>query len=212
MASTTTCCRWTRPSARCSRRRARPSCAAGYSLAERLGARPTLDLNGLWGGFQGEGIKTAIPSEAHAKLTCRLVAAQEPATIRERLVAHIRRHTPPGVTVRFHQAADAGGAQPYQVPANHPGNRVAQAVLGELGLGQPVYTRLGGSVPVCDLFRRTLGASTIFYGFGRDDEGQHAPNEFLRLANFELGQVGYARLLERLGEMTPEALRGSTEG
>jgi acetylornithine deacetylase/succinyl-diaminopimelate desuccinylase-like protein len=179
---------------------------AGYSALERMGTRPTLDVNGMWGGFQGEGVKTVIPSAAHAKITCRLVPAQDPERVRRLLIDHVRRHAPPGVTVHVHEDS-AALANPYLVPAGHPANRAAYDVTEELTGQRPAFTRLGGTVPVLDLLLKRLGAYSIFFGFGADDEGQHAPNEFLRLDNFARSQIGYARLLERLGELPPEALR-----
>jgi acetylornithine deacetylase/succinyl-diaminopimelate desuccinylase-like protein len=170
----------------------------GYSPLEQLWARPTLEINGIWGGFQGEGIKTVLPSEAHAKITCRLVANQDPAAIRDLLIAHVRRHTPRGVTVTVRPLSI--GARPYLMPADHWGNRAAGGVLRELYGREPLYTRTGGSVPVVALFLEHLGAYSVSFGFSQNDEQIHAPNEFARLRNFERGQVAYVRLLAALGK------------
>ncbi|HEV8637492.1 MAG TPA: dipeptidase [Chloroflexota bacterium] len=171
---------------------------AGYSPIERMWARPTLELNGLWGGFQGEGNKTVLPNEAHAKITCRLVPNQDPDKIQALLRAHVERHRPPGVKVSF--GGRTGGAKPYLVPADHWGNRVVAAVLVELYGREPLHVRSGGTVPVMDLFKTTLGVDTVGFGFGQDDEHFHAPDEFMRLANFERGLRGYCLLFERLGQ------------
>ena len=168
----------------------------GYSAIERRWARPTLEVNGMWGGFQGEGVKTVIPSEAHAKITCRLVAEQDPAKIVGVLTSHVRKHTPPGVKVTV--TPIASGAPPYLMPVDHPGNVAARDVHIELYGKEPVYVRSGGSIPVCSLFLDHLGVYTVNFGFALTDERAHSPNEFLRLSSFELGQKAYCLLLHRL--------------
>src|SRR5207248_3974950 len=95
----------------------------GYTPQEQIAGRPTLEVNGIWGGFQGEGSKTVLPNEAHAKITCRLVANQEPDRIAQLVAAHIEKLAPPGVRVTARQLP--GTARPYLVPADHPGNRAA---------------------------------------------------------------------------------------
>jgi len=170
----------------------------GYKTFERAWTRPTLEVNGIWGGFQGEGSKTVIPSEAHAKITCRLVANQEPSKVIERIASHVKKHAPKGVraTLRPRPAA----AQPYSMPADHPGNRAAHAVLQELYGKAPYYARLGGSISACSLFLTQLRAYTAMFAFGLEDEGAHAPDEFFRLGSFDRGQKAYCMLLERLGQ------------
>ncbi len=170
----------------------------GYTPPEHLAARPTLEVNGVWGGFQGEGIKTVLPNEAHAKVTCRLVADQDPAHIIELLTRHVERNTPKGVraTVR----ALPGTAKPYLIPVDHWGNQAAEAVLTEVYGKAPYYERLGGSIPVCEMFLSILGASTVNFAFGLLDERFHAPDEFYRLSSFRRGPVAYCKLLLRLGE------------
>jgi acetylornithine deacetylase/succinyl-diaminopimelate desuccinylase-like protein len=174
----------------------------GYSPVERMWARPTLEVNGMWGGFQGEGNKTVLPNEAHAKITCRLVPDQDPDKIRQQLRRHVERHLPPGMTVTF-SGRETGGAQPYLIPAEHWGNQAAARVLKELYGKEPLHVRSGGTVPVLDMFKSSLGADTVSFGFGQDDEHFHAPDEFMRLANFERGQRAYAMLFEALGEARP---------
>ena len=171
----------------------------GYSTRERTWARPTLEINGIWGGFQGAGTKTVIPSEAHAKITCRLVADQDPAQIIEHLKTHIASHTPPGVTVTTDVGASA--STPYLMPADHPGNRVAHDVHVQLYGKEPYYACSGGSIPFCALFHTVLGVYTVNFGFALPDERQHSPNEFFRLHNFERGQKAYCLLLHRLAQM-----------
>ena len=171
---------------------------SGYTPRERAWGRPTLEINGIWGGFQGEGVKTVLPNQAHAKITCRLVANQDPAKIVELIRAHVETHTPPGVRVAVQRLPFTG--YPYLIPADHPGNQAAHAVLEELYGRPPYYVRTGGSIPVCSLFLRELGAYTVGFGFGLPDEQLHAPNEFWRLASFRRGQQAYCTLLQRLGE------------
>lgn len=170
---------------------------SGYSPYERTWARPTLEINGTWGGFQGEGTKTVLPNEAHAKITCRLVANQEPDRIAALVKAQVERNVPPGVKVTVYQLP--GTARPYLVPADHPGNQAATDVLTELYGKPPYHIRVGGSVPVCELFQNHMGVYTVGFGFALDDEQFHAPNEFFRLGSFERGQKAYCMLLERLG-------------
>lgn len=170
----------------------------GYTPQEHLAARPTLEVNGIWGGFQGEGIKTVLPHEAHAKITCRLVPDQDPATIVELLTRHVERHTPAGVRATVRPLP--GAAKPYLIPTDHWGNQAAAAVLSELYGKTPYITRLGGSIPVCGLFLSELGAYTVNFAFGLMDEQIHAPDEFLRLSSFRRGPLAYGRLLHRLGQ------------
>lgn len=170
----------------------------GYSVLERLWVRPTLELNGIWGGFQGEGVKTVIPAEAHAKITCRLVPWQEPRTIVERITQHVARHASPEVEVVVRPLPFV--ARPYLVPADFWGNRVvADALTGAYGQ-RPLATRVGGSVPVCEIFLRELRAYTVSLGFGREDEGAHAPDEFVRLRDLDRGRRIWADVLRRLPE------------
>jgi acetylornithine deacetylase/succinyl-diaminopimelate desuccinylase-like protein len=169
---------------------------AGYTPLERLWVRPTLEVNGLWGGFQGDGVKTVLPNQAHAKITCRLVANQEPERVAALLSAHVRQHTPPGVSVTVQPFG--GGARAYELPADHPANRAAAAVLSALYGKTPYYARTGGTVPFLGLFWKHLGVHTVDFGFGLDDESTHAPNEFFRLSSFRRGQRAYGLLLEEL--------------
>lgn len=169
----------------------------GYGTLARLWARPTLEVNGMWGGYQGAGSKTVIPAEAHAKITCRLVPNQDPADITAKVAAHLQAHTPPGVTLRLD--AHEQGARPYSIPADHPALQAAAQVLADI-YGQPPYlVRMGGTLPVSEVFARLLGIYTVFFSFSTADEDFHAPNEFLRVHRFYEGLDAWARLLDRLG-------------
>jgi acetylornithine deacetylase/succinyl-diaminopimelate desuccinylase-like protein len=180
----------------------------GYTTYERNWTRPTLEINGIYGGFQGDGIKTVLPNAAHAKVTCRLVPNQDPATIAQRVIDHVRKHAPSGV--RVSAAPLAFRAQPYVMPTDHPGNQAARDVLTEL-YGRPPYdVRTGGSIPIVMVFLQQLGVHTVNFGFGLPDEQIHAPDEFFRLESFERGQRGYVRLLHRLAELKATELESGS--
>jgi len=173
----------------------------GYSTYERAWTRPTLEVNGIWGGFQGEGVKTVLPSTAHAKISCRLVPDQDPAQIIELLSAHIEKYRPPGVKVTV--VPNPSLADPFLIPDDHPGNLAAVDVLRELFGKEPYYARMGGSIPVCGIFLKELGAYTVNFGFGLKDENIHGPDEFFRLKSFSRAQLAYGMLLKRLGKYKP---------
>jgi acetylornithine deacetylase/succinyl-diaminopimelate desuccinylase-like protein len=170
---------------------------AGFSNPERIWTRPTLELNGIWGGFQGEGLKTVLPSKAHAKITCRLVADQDPEHINSLIKAHVRKNTPAGVKVDMTPVDSK--ANPYLMPADLPGSLAAIEVLTELYGKKPILIREGHSVPILSLFLEHLGTYATCFGFGMIDEKFHAPDEFFRLKSFELGQRAYCKMLYRLG-------------
>jgi acetylornithine deacetylase/succinyl-diaminopimelate desuccinylase-like protein len=168
----------------------------GFTTYERVWTRPTLDVNGIWGGFQGEGVKTVIPSKAHAKISCRLVPGQDPVKIRELLIKHVEKHAPSCVDVSAYPIA--GKADPYQIPPDHPGNQAVFSVLSTIYGKKPYYGRMGGTIPVLSEFFKNLQAHTVGFAFGLNDECVHAPNEFFRLSSFEKGQKAYGLLLEEL--------------
>ncbi len=170
----------------------------GYTNRERGWVRPTLEMNGIWGGFQEDGIKTVLPNAAHAKITCRLVADQDPERVIKLLEEHIAQQAPPGVRVEVNPLSIRG--QPYSIAADHWGNRAAAAVLTEFYGREPYQTRSGGSIPITGVFQEQLGIDTIGFGFGIEDENFHAPDEFFRLASFRKSQQAYVRLLEELGK------------
>jgi acetylornithine deacetylase/succinyl-diaminopimelate desuccinylase-like protein len=169
----------------------------GYTTRERLWGRPTLEMNGIWGGWQGSGIKTVLPAEAHAKITCRLVANQKPDAIFDLLRAHIDAACPKGLRVSVTRLA--GSADPFLVPAGHNASTTAAEVLAEVYGKAPYITRTGGSIPVMTMLLKELGVHATVFAFGMNDENLHAPNEFFRLSNFRTGQTAYCKLMERLG-------------
>jgi acetylornithine deacetylase/succinyl-diaminopimelate desuccinylase-like protein len=167
----------------------------GFSVLERRGARPTLDVNGIWGGFTGEGSKTIIPAHAHAKVSCRLVTAQDPDRIFELLRDYVGEIAPPGVEVSVRLL---GTGRPSLTPQDHPATQAAARAL-EASFGRsPVYLREGGSIPICASFESILGLPVVLVGFSQPDEHAHAPNEWLDLDNYETGIRMFARLWDEL--------------
>ncbi|MEX0974903.1 MAG: dipeptidase [Bacillota bacterium] len=167
-----------------------------FTVPERLWARPTLDVNGIWGGFQGEGIKTIIPSKASCKITCRLVPNQEPEKICALLEAHVRTHVPKGVTAGV--TVFPGNSRPYVVPENHPVLPVMAKVLRQMYGHDPVTVRLGGTLPIARAFLDILGTYLVFFATSSPDENAHGPNEFYRVAEFERLRTGLPLLLREL--------------
>jgi acetylornithine deacetylase/succinyl-diaminopimelate desuccinylase-like protein len=170
---------------------------AGYGLLERQWLRPTLELNGLWGGYQGAGGKTVIPSAAHAKISCRLVPDQEPGAIAAAIADHLRRNCPAGV--RLEVRTNDKGARAYAIPLDHAGLRLAERVLAEIYGREALRVRMGASLPICDRFRALLGQETVFFSFATADEDYHAPNEFFRLQRLDDGVRAWLRYWQLLG-------------
>jgi acetylornithine deacetylase/succinyl-diaminopimelate desuccinylase-like protein len=168
----------------------------GYGALERIWARPTLDVNGLWSGYQGEGAKTVLPGSAGAKFSCRLVANQDPEKVGALIEEFLHSITPPGVHVTFRQLS---GGKPFLAPYDHPYVQAAQKAL-ERGFGRPaVFIREGGSIPFVATISELLGVPCILMGFGLPDENSHAPNERLHLENFFGGMRSVAYYYEALG-------------
>jgi acetylornithine deacetylase/succinyl-diaminopimelate desuccinylase-like protein len=170
----------------------------GFSVLERKGARPSLDVNGIWGGFMGEGSKTIIPAHAHAKVSCRLVTAQDPERIFELLQGYVAEIAPPGVTTTVRQL---GGGRPSLTPQDHPATQAAARALEATFGAAPVYVREGGSIPVCASFESILGLPVVMLGFTQPDEQAHAPNEWIDLTNYETGIRTFARMWDELAEL-----------
>lgn len=153
----------------------------GYSTLERVWVRPTLECNGIWGGYIEEGIKTVLPSKAFAKISCRIVPNQNSEKIAKLFEEHLRSIAPKtiNVKVRF-----LHGGEPAITPIESPGVQAAIVAL-QKGFGKiPVYQREGGSIPIVVQFKNLLGIDTVLLGFGLPDENAHSPNEFLNLENF----------------------------
>lgn len=170
---------------------------AGHSTLERVWIRPTLDVNGLLSGYTGEGSKTVLPARAMAKVSCRLVPAQDPERIRELFTAHVERVTPPGVTVEI---SFLHGGRPWLATLEGPlVDAASRALQGAFGRA-PVFAGEGGSIPIVDEFERVLGARALLMGFGLPGENAHAPDEWISVQNFEKGTRASAALLAELAE------------
>jgi len=178
-----------------------------YTPVERLWIRPVLQVNGIWGGFQGDGTKTVLPAEAHAKITCRLVPDQDPDRVLAAIERHVRLNAPAGADVTVTRFP--GKTRPYLMLADHPALTVAASVLKEVYGRDPIPYRMGGTLPFADIVKRELGAWLVFFAFGEGDCHQHAPNEFMRLRSLDRGMRAYARLFDALGTLDPRALRAS---
>ena len=137
-----------------------------------------------------------IPRSASAKITCRLVADQDPQRINGLIAEHLRRHTPPGVEAEL--VVSESMAHPYRIPPDHWSGEVATSVLRQVYDREPYTIRTGGSIPVCSLFKKELGAETLIFAFALPDERFHAPDEFFRLASFEKGQRAWCLFLDEL--------------
>lgn len=171
---------------------------AGYTAQERAWARPTLDINGIWGGFQGVGSKTVTPAKAHIKITCRLVANQGPNQIADLIRAHIARHTPVGTSVEVTGVKD--GAKPYLLDRQNPVYAAVDTTLTQLFGVVPVIQRAGGTIPATAIFLDELGIHTVGFAWSGPDSKSHAPNERLPVANFLRGRRGYAMLMNVLAD------------
>ncbi|HVZ26632.1 MAG TPA: dipeptidase [Sediminibacterium sp.] len=157
---------------------------AGYTTNERTGIRPTLEVNGIWGGYTGEGAKTVLPSKAFAKISCRLVPNQSSKKITEKILHYFTSIAPAGVTVK---ASEHHGGEPYMTPLDSDAYRAAaKAIQASFGK-DPIPVRGGGSIPICALFEQELGIKIVFLGFGLDSDNLHSPNEKYDLFNFYKG-------------------------
>jgi acetylornithine deacetylase/succinyl-diaminopimelate desuccinylase-like protein len=176
----------------------------GYTLFERLSARPTFDINGLWGGYSSEGSKTIIPAFAGAKISCRLVPDQDHHEIERLLVDHLQRIAPP--TVRVEVDVIQGG-QPLITPLDHPAVVVAARALEDAFGKRPLYHRTGGSIPVAAAMQSLLGLPSVMVGFASPNGNFHAPNEWMPLANYRGGMDALVRLWHGMGELSAKELR-----
>jgi acetylornithine deacetylase/succinyl-diaminopimelate desuccinylase-like protein len=173
---------------------------AGYTTPERQWTRPTLEVNGMWGGYQGPGQKTVIPSEAHAKITCRLVPDQSPQQVTEQVRRHLETHVPAGTRLKV--AIVDHGSRAAHIRPDHFALKAADAALYATCGVHPLVVRMGGTVPIAELFQRHLGVDTLFFSFSTADEDFHAPNEFFRLRRLHEGLEAWVHLWNILGEAT----------
>jgi succinyl-diaminopimelate desuccinylase len=170
----------------------------GYTTLERRWARPTFDINGIWGGYQGEGSKTVLPCRAGAKFSFRLVPNQDPKKIAAALNARLRELCPPGVTMEL---LETHGAPGVVVPTDSPYMKAAERAIERAFGTRPVLIREGGSIPIVTAFRQILGIDTLLLGWGQDDDNTHSPNEKFSLADFHRGMKASACLWDELGKL-----------
>jgi acetylornithine deacetylase/succinyl-diaminopimelate desuccinylase-like protein len=156
----------------------------GFTTNERTGIRPTLELNGIWGGYTSEGSKTVLPSKATAKISARLVPNQQSGKITKLLMEHFTRIAPAGVTVKV---MEHHGGEPYMTPIDSNAYKAASAAIKDTFGKEPIPVRGGGSIPICALFEKELGVKIVFMGFGLDSDNLHSPNEKYDLFNFYKG-------------------------
>jgi acetylornithine deacetylase/succinyl-diaminopimelate desuccinylase-like protein len=170
----------------------------GYSPTEQRVARPTLEINGLTSGYQGEGSKTIVPSWARAKLTMRLVPNQDPRKVIKLVRRHIARICPPTVSL---EVKSGHGAEPYLISPDGPKVRAAlRAAKSAFGV-EPVLMREGGSIPIVNQFKKHLHADTLLLGLALPDDNAHSPNEKFDLGCFEKGQLMSAHLWQELAKV-----------
>jgi acetylornithine deacetylase/succinyl-diaminopimelate desuccinylase-like protein len=169
----------------------------GYSSAERVFARPTAEVNGIGGGYQGEGSKTVIPSESFVKFSFRLVPDQDPQEILQQVKTHLEKHCPPGVRLEIEIGHDG---KPYACDPHSDFGKAAQRALKRTFPGEPMLIREGGSIPIVQAFREILDADTLLLGLALSDAQIHSPNENFPIENFEAGIRLNQALLEELAK------------
>ena len=170
-----------------------------FTSAERLWARPTAEVNGMWGGYQGEGSKTVLPAEAHVKLSFRPVPRQDPRRILELVEAHLRKHCPPGVALEV-ERGHSGAA--YRTDPHSKFGQAGQVALEKSFGRKPVLIREGGSIPIVQDFKEVLEADTLLLGLALPDCQIHSPNENFTVENFEAGIRMSRVLFEELGKLS----------
>jgi acetylornithine deacetylase/succinyl-diaminopimelate desuccinylase-like protein len=172
----------------------------GYSTVERTGIRPTLDVNGIWGGYTGEGAKTVLPSKAYAKISMRLVPNQVSAEITELFTNHFMSIAPKSVKIKV---TPHHGGEPSVVPTNSIGYKAAERAMEETWKGTtPIPTREGGSIPIVALFQKELGLDSVLMGFGLNEDAIHSPNESYGLFNYFRGIETISHFYRFFAEMS----------
>ncbi len=179
-----------------------PSGRSTAELLEKLWLRPTLDVNGMWGGYTGAGGKTVIPAEAHAKLSMRLVPGQVPAKVVAAVTTHLKAHCPPSATLEVTPTRD--GTLATYLAGDHPLLLAAERALEATTGRAPIRVRMGATLPLTDIVRRVLGIGTVMFSFATADEDFHAPNENWRESAIPEGFAAWVALLRNL-ERAPKA-------
>lgn len=169
-----------------------PAGEAGRSVLESIWARPTCEVNGIWGGYTGAGFKTVLPSKAHAKISFRLVGTQDPQKIRAAFRAQVRAALPPDCSVEFQ---DHGAAPASQMTTDHPAFEAARQALSKEWPRPAAFVGAGGSIPIAGYFKEILGMESMLIGFANADDQIHSPNEKYTLSSFQRGMRSWARVL-----------------
>ena len=170
----------------------------GYTTLERTGVRPTLELNGIWGGYTGEGAKTVLPSKAFAKISMRLVPNQNSKKIAKQFKKHFEKIAPPFVKVKV---TELHGGEPVVTPTDSDAYKAAAKAIEKTFGKKPIPTRGGGSIPIVALFEKVLGLKTVLMGFGLDSDNIHSPNEHYGLVNYYKGIETIPYFLQYFTEM-----------
>ena len=151
----------------------------------------------MWGGYQGPGQKTVVPSVAHAKITCRLVPDQDPDEVVALVSQHLESHVPAGAQITIRP--DDHGARPFHMDRGNSVLKAAATALEATCGVAPIFVRMGGTLPVADILKRVMGLDTVYFSFSTGDEDFHAPNEFFRLHRLHDGLAAWTRLWNSLG-------------
>lgn len=170
----------------------------GYSTLEQQWARPTLEVNGLWGGYMGAGTKTVIPSKAHCKITCRLVGDMDPDALREKIRAHVEARLSPDAKVIWD--GDLDGSPAAVMNTARPEFEAARAALTDEWNREAVLVGMGGSIPIAGFFKEILDMDAMLIGFANDDDAIHSPNEKYNVESFHKGIRSWARILAALSK------------
>jgi acetylornithine deacetylase/succinyl-diaminopimelate desuccinylase-like protein len=176
-----------------------------YTVRERTTLRPTIEINGMWGGYTGAGTKTVLPAEAHAKITMRLSPGMDPAQAQAKIRAHLLSRLPKGVALEL--SPERGGTPAATLDEEHPMLKAALGVLEKVHGTKAYAARAGGSLPITAIFKEMLGMDAMMFGLAMPDEDVHAPNEFFRLSSFDEGLRTWPMLLTALGGLGVEDFR-----
>jgi acetylornithine deacetylase/succinyl-diaminopimelate desuccinylase-like protein len=167
-----------------------------YSILEQQWARPTLEVNGIWGGYNGAGSKTVIPSEAHCKITCRLVGDMDPDALRDAIRKHVEAQLKPDCKVVWDN--DLEGSRASVMDISRPEFEAARGALSDEWNREAVFCGMGGSIPIAGFFKSILGMESMLIGYANDDDAIHSPNEKYDLKSFHKGMRSWARILDAL--------------